>query len=233
MGKVLKRTLLFSALLLGLQVVVFGQSEYKRSALWEKEIAAFAAADKKDFPKKGKVLFVGSSSIRGWRTLKKDFPDIYAINRGFGGSHFEDVNHYAEQIVLPYKPKLIVLYAGENDIAAGKTIETVFNDYKRFVSIVHAKLPKTRIIVVSAKPSPSRLGFAAKYKELNSLMKAETEKDKRLMFVDVWTPMLDETGEPKKEIFQNDRLHMNAEGYKIWRETLLPYLKTGLKGNFK
>jgi lysophospholipase L1-like esterase len=233
MGKVLKRTLLFFALLLGLQVVVFGQSEYKRSALWEKEIAAFAAADKKEFPKKGKVLFVGSSSIRGWRTLKKDFPDIYAINRGFGGSHFEDVNHYAEQIVLPYKPKLIVLYAGENDVAAGKTIETVFNDYKRFVSIVHAKLPKTRIIVVSAKPSPSRLAFAAKYKELNSLMKAETEKDKRLMFVDVWTPMLDETGEPKKEIFQNDRLHMNAEGYKIWRETLLPYLKTGLKGNFK
>ncbi|HEX8288922.1 MAG TPA: SGNH/GDSL hydrolase family protein [Pyrinomonadaceae bacterium] len=233
MNKILKRKILFLILLLITQITSFGQNDYKRAHLWEKEIAAFADADKKEFPKTGKVLFVGSSSIRGWRTLKQDFPDVYTINRGFGGSHLEDVNHYAPQIVLPYKPKLIVLYAGENDIAAGKSVETVFNDFKNFVSFVRKELPKTRLIVISAKPSPSREEFASKYKELNGLMKAETEKDKRTLYVDVWAPMLDESGEPKKDIFLGDKLHMNAAGYKIWRETLLPHIKKGLKSSFR
>ena len=87
-------------LLVGLQSFAVAQTDYQRSHLWEKEIAAFTAADKKEFPKKGKVLFVGSSSIRGWRTLREDFPSIYTINRGFGGSHLEDVNFYAPQIVF-------------------------------------------------------------------------------------------------------------------------------------
>ncbi len=209
------------------------QTVYNRASLWEKEIAAFAAADKKEFPKREKILFVGSSSIRGWRTLKEDFPDYYTINRGFGGSHLEDVNFYAAGIVFPYKPKLIVLYAGENDIAAGKSVETVFADFKKFVASDRRNLPKTRLLVISVKPSPARREFTAKYKELNDLMKAETESNKHLVFVDVWTPMLDETGEPKKDIFLGDKLHMNRGGYKIWRETLFPFIKTGLKNSFR
>lgn len=215
------------------QTTAGAQSPYQRANLWQKEIDAFAAADKKDFPKSNKILFVGSSSIRGWRTLKEDFPDLYIVNRGFGGSHLEDVNFYAAQIIFPYKPQLIVLYAGENDIAAGKSIDTVFNDFKTFAASVKQKLPKTRVIVVSLKPSPARKEFTAKYKELNALIKTETERDKRFLFVDVWTPMLDDSGEPKKEIFLADKLHMNSEGYKIWRETLAPFIKTGLKKSFR
>jgi lysophospholipase L1-like esterase len=233
MVKILRNVTLFFVLLMCGQAFAFGQSDYRRAALWEKEIAAFADADKKEFPRKGEVLFVGSSSIRGWRTLKEDFPFVKAINRGFGGSHLEDLNFYAPQIVFPYRPKLIVLYAGENDLVAGKSIETVFGDFKRFVFQMRQNLPDARLIVVSLKPSPSRWEFTPKFKELNGLLKAETEKDKRLLFVDVWTPMLDETGQPKKNIFLNDRLHMNAEGYKIWRETLFPKIKSGLKGSFR
>lgn len=233
MIKFLKNILPIFALFITLAVTVAAQNDYKRAALWEKEINAFAAADKKDFPKKGKVLFVGSSSIRAWRALKEDFPEFYTINRGFGGSHLEDVNFYASRIVFAYKPKLIVLYAGENDIAAGKPIDAVFDDFKKFVSTVRQKLPKTRLIVVSIKPSPARREFTAKYKQLNDLMKTETERDKHLLFVDVWTPMLDESGEPKKDIFLGDKLHLNHEGYKIWRETLLPFIKTGVKGSFR
>jgi lysophospholipase L1-like esterase len=233
MVKFLRKIALVFVLLTGLQVFASAQNNYQRSHLWEKEITAFALADKKDFPKKGKVLFVGSSSIRGWRTLQKDFPSIYTINRGFGGSHLEDVNFYAPQIVFPYKPDLIVLYAGENDIVAGKSIETVFNDFKVFASLVRKKLPKSRLIVVSLKPSPARREFAPKFKELNSLLKTETEKDEHLLFVDVWTPMSDGKGEPKEDIFLGDKLHMNAKGYEIWRETLFPKIKSGLKGSFR
>ncbi len=233
MFKVLKKILLLFIILLNLQIFAFAQTVYERANLWEKEIAAFAAADEKESAPKGKILFIGSSSIRGWRTLKEDFPDFVTLNRGFGGSHLEDVNFYAAQIVFPYKPKLIVLYAGENDLVAGKSVETVFGDYKKLVSSVRKKLPKTRLIFVSLKPSPSRREFNAKFKELNDLIKTQTETDKHLLFVDVWSPMIAADGEPKKNIFQADNLHLNAEGYKIWRETLLPFIKTGFKGNFR
>lgn len=233
MIKSLKKSLLIFALLAGLQTIAFAQAVYQRAALWEKEINAFAELDKKSFPKKNGVLFVGSSSIRAWRTVAEDFPKFRVINRGFGGSHLEDLNYYAGQIVFPYKPKLIVLYAGENDLAAGKSVENVFSDFKNFVSLVRQNLPKTRIIFVSLKPSPARWNLAPKFKELNGLIKTETEKDKRLLFVDVWTPMLAPDGQPKGDIFLGDKLHMNSEGYKIWRETLLAPIKTGLKGSFR
>lgn len=211
----------------------FAQAKYPRAHLWAKEVTAFIDSDKNEFPKKSKILFVGSSSIRGWRTLQKDFPEFYTINRGFGGSHLEDVNFYAGQIVFPYNPKLIVLYAGENDIVAGTSAESVFDEFKKFVLMTHKNLPKTRIIVISAKPSPARWEFSSKFKELNNLIEIETMNDKRLQFVSVWSPMLEANGEPKKEIFQTDRLHINAKGYRIWRETLLPHIRRGIKGNFR
>ncbi len=220
-------------LLCVLPVIVFGQSDYQRTDLWEKEIAAFVQIDKSEFPKKSGVLFVGSSNIRMWKNMVEDFRDFSVINRGFGGSQFEDVNFYAPQIVLPYKPKLIVLYAGENDITDGKTPEIILEDFKKFVSLVHKNLPKTRIIFISLKPSPSRWNFAAKFQKANRFIKAETEKDKRLLFVDVWEKMLDINGDPRKDIFQDDKLHMNSAGYKIWRETLLPQIKRGLRKNFR
>ena len=227
------KIILLVVLLAVFQLAVNAQSVYSRANLWEKEIAAFVRADKEEFPKKGKILFVGSSSIRGWKTLKDDFSEFYTINRGFGGSHLEDVNFYADQIVFRYEPKLIVLYAGENDLVAGKSVETVFDDFVKFVASVRNKLPKSRVVAISVKPSPERWVFAAKFKRFNDLMRAETEKDKRLLFADVWTPMLGADGEPLKNIFLGDNVHMNADGYKIWRETLLPAVKFGSKGNFR
>jgi hypothetical protein len=228
-----KKFVLSFVLLTVLQTIAFSQTEYQRAHLWEKEIDAFAELDKKQFPAKTEVLLVGSSSIRGWRSAAMDFPNFRVVNRGFGGSHLEDVNFYAGQVVFPYKPKLIVLYAGENDVVAGKSVERVFDDFKKFAVSVRRKLPKTRLIFVSLKPSPARWEFTPKFKQLNELIKAETEKDKRMLFVDVWTPMLDADGQPRKNIFLGDKLHMNAEGYRIWRETLLSPINTGLKGAFR
>ena len=234
MSKFFQRIILLFVLIFSLQTIAFTQqNDYQRAALWEKEIQAFAELDKKDFPKKDAVLFVGSSSIRGWRSLAEDFPNFHVINRGFGGSHLEDINFYAPQIVLPYKPKLIVLYAGENDLVAGKSVERVFSDFKEFVSLLRENSPKVRLIVISVKPTPARWEFASKFQELNRLIKTETAKDKRLLFVDVWSPMLDADGKPKKDIFLGDKLHMNSLGFKIWRETLLPHIKSGLKGSFR
>ena len=198
---------------------------YDRENIWEKEIGVFAEIDRKQTPPESAVLFVGSSSMRMWDNLRESFPTLNVINRGFGGSRLEDVNHYFDKIVLPYKPKTIVLYAGENDVNDGIAPETVAEYYRIFARMVHEQLPKTKIFYVSLKPSLSRWKLADKFQRANELIKAETAKDKSAKFVDVWTPMLGANGEPKPEIFREDKLHMNEKGYAIWTRILEKRLK--------
>lgn len=198
---------------------------YDRANLWQKEIDAFIETDRRQSPPANPVLFVGSSSFRMWQSLRQDFPKINVINRGFGGSQLEDVIHYAAQTILPYKPKTVVVYAGDNDITAGKLVENVFADYKTLVALINKSSPKARIIFVSIKPSPSRREFWSKFQQLNALVKVETLKDRRLGFADIWKLMLTADGEPREELYLPDRLHMKSAGYEIWREVLSKYLK--------
>ena len=186
------------------------------------EIARFEAADRIAPPRPGGVLFVGSSSIRLWPTLAADFPGVYTLQRGFGGAELSDVIRYAPRIVLPYRPRLIVLYAGENDLAAGKSALAVFRQYQAFVALVRRTLPETRIAFVSIKPSPSRWALADQMREANDLIRRQAATDSRLSFVDVFTPMLRPDGKPREELFVEDRLHMNAAGYKVWKDLLRP-----------
>lgn len=189
---------------------------------FEDEIASFEAADKLSSPSKGSVLFVGSSSIRVWPNLKADFPNIDVLQRGFGGSTLDEVDHYAPRIVLPYCPRLIVLYAGDNDLAEGRTPEQILADFKTFVGLVRRPMPKTRIIFVSIKPSTARVALLGKMREANALVRQYVVTDPSLTYVDVFTPMLDSAGIPRGELFQSDGLHMNAQGYAIWRDLLQP-----------
>lgn len=189
---------------------------------FEAEIRAFEDADRVDRPRPGGVLFVGSSSIRLWPDLKADFPGINVIQRGFGGSEIDQVLYYAPRIVLPYKPSLIVLYAGDNDLAAGRTPEQILADYKAFVTIVRDWLPRTRVVFVSIKPSGDRWALVDKMRATNELIKNYTATDSNLAYVDVFTPMLGADGKPREELFVSDRLHMNPQGYAIWRDLLKP-----------
>ncbi|MEO8562896.1 MAG: SGNH/GDSL hydrolase family protein [bacterium] len=194
-------------------------------ARFEAEIARFEASDRAAPPAPGGIVFVGSSSIRRWETLAADFPGLPVINRGFGGSTLFEVNHYASRIVLPYRPRLIVLYAGDNEITMGRTATQVADDYRVFVRLVHAALPATRIAFVSVKPSPSRWSFQETMRETNRLVRALTVSDPRQTFVDVFNPMLDLAGRPKAELFVSDSLHMTPQGYAIWRRLLAPVVR--------
>jgi lysophospholipase L1-like esterase len=186
------------------------------------EIAAFEAADRRDPPAPNGVLFVGSSSIRLWPSLANDFPGVRVVQRGFGGSEISDVVHYAPRIVLPYRPRLIVLYAGDNDLNAGESPESVLRDYQSFVELVRRSLPETRIAFVSIKPSGSRWALVEKMRMANELIRAYTARDPRLSYVDVFTPMLGGDGKPREELFVADRLHLSEQGYALWREILKP-----------
>lgn len=193
---------------------------------WEEEIRAFERADAKTPPPKGGILFVGSSSIRLWKTLAQDFPGLPVINRGFGGSQIADAVHFAPRIVIPYAPRLIVMYSGGNDINAGKSPEQVAADFRRFVETVHRALPETRIAYISIAGNPARWAQVDRVKRANALIEEYTKTDPRLEFIDVFSRMLGPDGLPRPEIFSQDRLHMNDAGYRLWTEIVRPYLKT-------
>ena len=191
---------------------------------FEKAIAGFESWDRKNSVPAGAVLFVGSSSIRMWET-HVSFPHLPVINRGFGGSHISDVNHFAARIVLPYEPPVIVFYAGDNDIAAGKTAARVLGDCRQFVKLVHERLPRTRIIFIPIKPSLSRWEFWPEMRKANALIEAHAGTDERLVYVDLATPMLDEDGCPREALFIKDGLHLSAAGYQLWTKALTPVVE--------
>jgi len=192
---------------------------------WAADIEAFTAADAVNPPARGGVVFVGSSSIRLWSTLADDFPKVSVINRGFGGSEMADSVFYADRIVIPYQPRLVVVYAGENDLNAGKSPETVLADFRAFRAKVHAALPATRIIYLSCKESPSRAKVRPQVVAANRLIAADCATDARCTFVDVATPLNDAAGGYRPELFKDDQLHLNPAGYAIWTKVLAPYLK--------
>jgi lysophospholipase L1-like esterase len=187
------------------------------------EIKAFAEWDSKNAVPAEPVLFVGSSSARMWRT-HESFPDLPVVNRGFGGSHISDVIFYADRVVLPYRPRVIVFYAGDNDIAGGKSAQRVAQDYRRFVTLVHAKLPATRIVFVTIKPSGQRWSLWPEMNKANALIQDFCKQDARLSFADLATPLLDAGGKPRSDLFLPDQLHLNAQGYALWTKALNPVL---------
>jgi lysophospholipase L1-like esterase len=194
---------------------------------WEKEIQAFESWDSKNSFPSNAVLFVGSSSIRIWPT-RECFEEFAVINRGFGGSQISDVNYFARRIVLPYKSEVIVFYAGDNDIEAGKNAQRVFDDYKKFVQMVHKELPRTRIIFISIKPSRQRWSLWHIMNEANMMIKDFSTKDSQLFFVDAATPLLDSDGMPNTKFFLDDNLHLNSKGYELWTGLLKPIIKDAL-----
>jgi len=192
---------------------------------WTAAIEKFTQVDATNPPPRDAVLFLGSSSIVKWTTLAKDFPDVKVINRGFGGSELADSAFYLDRIAIPYRPHVVVLYAGDNDLQAGKTPGSVAADFAAFCTKIHAALPATRIVYIGIKPSPARWKLREQAMQANALIAAHCAQDQRRAFVDTWKPMLDAQGQPRPELFVADRLHMNPAGYAIWTPLLAPLLK--------
>jgi lysophospholipase L1-like esterase len=189
-----------------------------------REIQTFADWDSKNAVPAEPVLFVGSSSIRLWRT-HESFPDLPVLNRGFGGSHISDVLHFADRIVLAYKPRIVVFFAGSNDIAAGKSAARVFEDYRRFVQLVQARLPTTCVVFLAINPCRSRWSLWPEMKKANRLIQEFCQGDSRLVFADFTGLFLGPDGVPDSNLFQADQLHLNTAGYVAWTRALVPILR--------
>lgn len=197
---------------------------------FEKDIRAYEVLDSLSGHQQVDVIVTGSSSIVRWRTLETDLAPLPVRARGFGGSTLEHCSYYAHRILFPLRPKLIVIYAGENDIAYADGPDTLaFNSFRAFVQHVHAALPATHIMFISMKPSPARAKYWAREQSGNALISAWTQTDPRLSYVDVTAPMLDAQGKPRPEIFSRDKLHMNEQGYAIWQPLIRDAIENELK----
>jgi lysophospholipase L1-like esterase len=185
----------------------------------------FDAEDAAHPPARGGIVFTGSSSIRMWPDPTGDLGVGPILNRGFGGSTMAEVHKLLPRVALGYAPRLLLIYAGDNDLNAGRTPQQVLADYRAIAADVHRALPGTRIVLVSIKPSPSRWGLIEQMRATNALLRAEVARDPRARFVDVFTPMLAPDGRPRPELYLADRLHMTPAGYAIWRKAIAPALR--------
>ena len=208
-----------------LSAVAYGQLPLAAQAdRWAKEMAAFEQQDQQSPPAPGGIVFVGSSSIRLW-DLPKAFPGLPVINRGFGGSQIADSVNHIDRLVLRHKPRTVVFYAGDNDLAAGKTPATVIDDFKTFVAKIHAVLPQTRIAFIGIKPSIQRWKLIETVRAANAGIRAYCQEDERLGFIDVDGPMLGWDEKPRKDLLVEDGLHLTPKGYELWTTLVRPFLE--------
>jgi lysophospholipase L1-like esterase len=192
---------------------------------WEPTIQKFEAEDKQNAPAKGGVVFIGSSSIARWSNLAESFPNIKVMNRGFGGSELADSARYASRVVVPHAPRIVVLYAGENDLNRGVTPDVISADFGKFTGVIRQSLPSTRIVVIGLKPSLLRWKLRDGMHETNKLIRTRCAADRNCVYVDPWPSMIGKDGTPKPEFFVEDGLHMTPEGYTAWTQMLEPHLK--------
>lgn len=189
------------------------------------EIQAYQESDKIDPPESGSYLFIGSSSIRMWKTLEDDFEGYPVLNRGFGGSHFSDAIYYFNDLVTPYSPKKIIIYEGDNDIASEKSPNATFKDFKEFYELISEKISNVEIAIIAAKPSPSRWHLKDQYELFNSKIAEFCDNHENLTYIDVYHHMLNEKGKPDPQLYREDSLHMTRKGYEIWKNLTLPFIE--------
>jgi lysophospholipase L1-like esterase len=188
---------------------------------WKASLDAFATGDQQQHPAGDGVLFVGSSTIRLWSNLQQDFREVpVIINRGFGGSTMRDCNSLVRELVIQYKPKQVMVYAGDNDLAEGRTPEDVLGSLQNFVRKVHAALPGTRISYISIKPSPERIALLPQIRQTNALIAGYVQSVPGMRYIDIFNPMLGANGLPRPELFRDDRLHLSDAGYRLWQSVI-------------
>ncbi|HEY8957905.1 GDSL-type esterase/lipase family protein [Chitinophaga sp.] len=207
--------------LLNITGSLFGQSPLRFS----KDVNTIREFDKMYAAPEHPILFVGSSSIRKWDDLERNFSRYVVLNRGIGGAETNDITYFANDIIFPYHPRQIVIYVGENDLTnEAATADTLLQRFKILYTTIRSKLPEVPIVYISMKPSPSREKFFGKAKQANALIRDYISREKNIRYVDIFSLMLDKAGKPRRELFVQDMLHMNKDGYAIWEKAVQPLL---------
>ncbi|MCX6862310.1 MAG: GDSL-type esterase/lipase family protein [Verrucomicrobia bacterium] len=215
--------------LLLILLVPLNAAESASTNRFEPEVLKFEALDRRVPPPPRPILFVGSSSIRLWTHLPTSIHGRPVLNRGFGGSRFKDLLRFFNRVVLPYGPSVVVVYEGDNDLAEGQTPAEIAQDLAVFLERAETELRGTSILLLTVKPSPSRVHLLEVQSEFNRRLKLLPQSHPRVRVIDVASPLLDSQGKPDPRFFAADRLHLNADGYEAWRQPVLDAIELSLK----
>jgi hypothetical protein len=199
----------------------------QKSFPFDNEIRAFKHQDSLSAPPQNGILFIGSSSIRKWTDLEQRFPGKPIIRRGVGGCElWQIVDYYTPYILFPYHPRKIFIYAGENDLAAGKSGKFVFEEFEKLFAMINKQLPQATVYFMSIKPSPSRIKYFGQVVIANDLIKNYLANKPNSAFIDVSTVIFkNNTTVSDSSLFEKDYLHLNSKGYDKWQSVLAPYVK--------
>jgi lysophospholipase L1-like esterase len=208
-----------------LTTISFFISYLSHSQNFISEIKAFETTDSLAMPASGQILLVGSSTFRFWTTSKEDLAEYPTINRGFGGSQMSDVNFYFDRIVSKYQPKMILVYEGDNDLAAGESPESIFEDFKIFAEKVKTQLPNVKVGYCSVRPSIARTNIRDKQMKVNELIQEFCKKNKGFHFINIYKDYFLPNGDLMPDVFVSDQLHLNKKGYEIWAKATRKFLK--------
>lgn len=197
-----------------------GLAAYKVKADYEKAIKLFETVATTRPSPTGGTVFIGSSSFTRWKSLEKELAKYTAINRGFGGSRSDDVLYYAHRLLAPLKPTRIVYYCGTNDLASKRPAATVVANFEAFVTAARQESPGVEIFFLAANVTPKRTIFATGYRQVNQEVAKWAATVPGVHYVDATVGLVDDKGMPKGDLFVKDGIHLNEQGYKIWRANI-------------
>jgi lysophospholipase L1-like esterase len=200
-------------------------AEYPATDRWKTTMGGFQLEDEIIGERPGAIVATGSSSMRFWdHRIHKDLSPLTIISRGFGGSNMNDVLAFLDTLVLKHKPRAVMLYEGDNDVAQGVPVEVILETFGKAIGKIHAQDSNIRIYLLSVKPSISRTEMWPTMLEVNRGLENMAKADQRITYIDVATPMLNADGSIRDDLFVSDQLHMNQMGYDIWRNVVAPVL---------
>lgn len=192
---------------------------------WDKEIEKFEQLDRNTPAPYKPTLFIGSSSIRLWKSLRYDFPNQRILNRGFGGSQVYDLIYYYNRIIKKYRPSKIVIYSGENDLDFGKSPSTVSYDYQTLIHLIKSDSKDVPIFIFSIKLSPRRIYLKNKIEKTNNLIERLTNNYSNVFFVNTYHRFFHKNGRLDFSLYASDHIHLNSNGYRIFTENLLKVME--------
>lgn len=193
---------------------------YRAAAIerWEKEIVKLEARNQSEQYPSDAILFLGSSSIRRWDEIAVDMSPYRAIQRGYGGAKYSDVAVFAERLIHPHQYRALVMFVG-NDVSgkpADHTPDQVEQLVRHIVAVSHAHQSDAPVLIIEVTPTEKRFEVWPKIREVNARLREIALTTPNTYFVATAGDYLDRDGNPRNELFVEDRLHLNRDGYQRW-----------------
>ncbi|MDR2275396.1 MAG: GDSL-type esterase/lipase family protein [Sphingobacterium sp.] len=224
--KMKQRIKLLSYLVISLAIpCTYAQSAMTQQQKWEQKIQRYEQLDAQNPPPDNIILFVGSSTIENWKTLKNDFSDQAVLNRGVSGTKTIDLYTYRDRLITPYRAKQIFIYEGDNDIGLGWSTDRIVAQFATLFGEIRKTKPRAEIIYISIKPSPRRLKDKIQIEEVNTKIKEFLKQQPQTGYADVYTEMLNVNGDLVPAYYREDGLHLTAAGYNIWKDVISRFMK--------